>query len=214
MLEAIESELQPGVLEPLAAARTDGSRSGHAAEKYDRCMEVLGRNRTPAARARRLARGVHQGLAHRVIGPEREKQAMGDGLPRPSSARIKDQELPQYAVGPAETVLGRIFTARRRRIADYVVLLEQLSRSAKRGDVRPGPAERDLARQVRVAVAVEPLDGDPLQRCPAVGRIPLLAALNRGGREAVWLQQAPADRGSDAIGLLLARKHREIADRE
>jgi hypothetical protein len=54
-------------------------------------------------------------------------------------------------------------------------------------------------------VILQPFRRDPLQRRPAVWRIPLLAAVDGGGRNPARFQQAMSCRG-DFIGTILRRR--------
>src|SRR5262249_57157089 len=86
------------------------------------------------------------------------------------------QQPAQHAVGPAEAVLARIFAAAAfARGLDHVVLLHELAGAAVGVDHGADPARRDRPRQPALAIVGKPLHRDPLQRCPAVRRLPLLA---------------------------------------
>ena len=66
----------------------------------------------------------------------------------------------------------------------------------------PGHVHRDLL----LSVILQPFRRHPLQRGPAVWRIPLLAAIDGGGRNTARLQQARRGCRGDFIGPVLRRR--------
>src|SRR5690242_16635895 len=90
-----------------------------------------------------------------------------------------------HAVGPAEAVLHGIFAAAAGAGLLDIVFLDHLAGAAVKGIDGLYPAAGDRPGEAVGAVAVEPGDGDPLQRRPAIGGIPLLAgAVERGAQPA------------------------------
>lgn len=108
------------------------------------------------------------------------------------------------AVGPAEAVLQRILAAAGvLGTGSQHVLLHQLVLALEQVADDGQPALLDVQRQRIVAVVLQPTNANPLQRCPAIGPIPLLAAATDfGGGQAAWRQQALLHRRRHRRGLL------------
>src|SRR5205807_9736002 len=116
--------------------------------------------------------------------------------------RIQRQELARHAVGPAEAVLQRVLAAAARTVGvHHVVLLEQFAALAVGARHIHRPAARNLLGERRLSVGVESGHRDPLQRRPAVRRIPLLAGIAGGRDHAAPLEEAPSRGAGDRGGL-------------
>ena len=105
--------------------------------------------------------------------------------------RVKRGQRHQDAIGPAEADLRRIFAAAALVAAGRsdIVFLDELRVTPVAGDVLVHPACGDFVRQSVEAVVAQADDRDPLQRRPAVGRVPLLAALDERRGKAAHVQQ-------------------------
>src|SRR5258708_30335717 len=117
---------------------------------------------------------------------------------------IEIQQRPRYPVGPAKPVLERIFAAAARSGGLDVVLFHQLA-GLRIGSADVGqPTDADPPRQPMLAIGAEAPDGDPLQRRPAVGRVPLLTGRPRRGPQAPGLEEIARHRHGHAPRLVAA----------
>src|SRR5213594_2120598 len=94
------------------------------------------------------------------------------------------------SIGPPKTVLRRILAAAGLSArVDDVVLLHHAARRAVGALNQREPAARGFIGQVGAAVAPHSFDREPLERRPAVGRVPLLSGGDLRGHEATGTKE-------------------------
>jgi hypothetical protein len=104
---------------------------------------------------------------------------------------VQIEQIDRHAVGPPEAVLQRIFASASATgsRAFYHVLLDQLLIGRINAlYVRQKP-RADLLRERIQSVTLQTFDRDPVQRRPAIRRVPLLCRVVRGRHEPSRLQQ-------------------------
>src|SRR5690606_2091756 len=106
---------------------------------------------------------------------------------------------------PAETVLQRVLASSPSTSRVHVVLLDELAGFAEHGKVLRDPALCNPLRERVLAVAPQTFDRQPLQRCPPVWRAPLFARFDCRRAEAMWREQALAQRACNCACLRLVR---------
>ena len=91
---------------------------------------------------------------------------------------------------------------------DVVFLLHTACRVVRTLQQRE-PAAGGVIREIRAAVAAHPFDREPLERRPAVRRVPLLAGRNGGGDETTGLEKLALQAGGD-VPALIGRRDSEV----
>src|SRR5579883_601379 len=110
--------------------------------------------------------------------------------PTRCQVRVELKQRSSHTVGPAEAVLERILPAAPGEVVLDVVFLDQLSRMGEYPLDGDEPAASYLMSERRLIVTTESDDRDPLQRRPAIGRVPLLTRVDVG-RDDPALREQP-----------------------
>ncbi len=125
---------------------------------------------------------------HGMLGPGRVRD-LGSRRRR-RRGRLLSRERQGDAVGPSETVLRGVLASpgAPAQVGDVVLLVHLAGRAVGR-PVERQPAIAGGVGEVATAVAPHSLDGEPHERGPPVGGVPLLARHERGRDEAAGLQE-------------------------
>src|SRR6267378_686467 len=115
-------------------------------------------------------------------------------------------ESERYSVRPPETILRRVFSPSCLSLEMYDVVFLHHSSGRTVGAVQEiEPTARSLIGQIVPPVAPYPFDGQPLERRPAVGAVPLLPRREVRGDEAAGHQEVTLQSRRDALALIVAR---------
>src|SRR2546429_8840496 len=116
----------------------------------------------------------------------------------------------RHSIRPTKSVLRRVLAAARSPVGVHdVVLLHHSSRRPIRAADEIEPPPRGGYGQIRPAVPARSLDREPLERRPAVRRVPLLAGRNGGGDETTGLEKLALQAGGD-VPALIGRRDSEV----